>query len=306
MSSFPAVAIAPPGDDELRAAVEDAGGTVVEPDEADALVWTDPQDPHGLKELLEKSSIKWVQLPFAGIEKFADAGVLDPALTWTCTKGVYGPSCAEHAVAFMLAAARRLHVHVPASSWAGQGPERRLQGCTVLIVGTGGIGRSLVSILEPLEPRILASNRSGRPLDGAERTETSDRLPELVTEADYVVVAASLTPATKGMFDRKVLEAMRPDAWIINVARGGLVDTDALVDVLRKGAIGGAALDVTDPEPLPDGHPLWAMDNVMITPHVANTWKMALPELVEMVRRNVAIYSEGKELEGLVDPSLGY
>lgn len=306
MTPPPSIAIAPPGDDELRTAVEDAGGRVVESGEADALVWTDPQDPSGLKELLEKTSIKWVQLPFAGIEKFADAGVLDPALTWTCTKGAYGPSCAEHAVAFILAAARRLHVHLAARSWAGQGPERRLKGCTVLIVGTGGIGESLVGMLAPFEPRILASNRSGRPLDGAERTETSDRLSELVTEADYVVVAASLTPETKGMFNREVLEAMRPDAWIINVARGGLIDTDALVEVLREGGIGGAALDVTDPEPLPDGHPLWAMKNVMISPHVANTWNMALPELVEMVRRNVANYSEGKELEGLVDPSLGY
>ena len=306
MTSSPAVAIAPPGEDELRTAVQDAGGRVAEPGEAEALVWTDPQDPHGLKDLLEKTSIKWVQLPFAGIEKFADAGILDPALTWTCTKGAYGPSCAEHALAFMLAAARRLHVHLPAKSWAGQGPERRLKGCTVLIVGTGGIGRSLVGMLKPLEPRIIASNRSGRPLDGAERTETSDDLTELVTEADYVVVAASLTPETKGMFDREVLEAMRPDAWIVNVARGGLIDTDDLVDVLQKGGIGGAALDVTDPEPLPDGHPLWAMDNVMITPHVANTWNMALPELVEMVRRNVANFSEGRELEGLVDPALGY
>lgn len=302
----PAIAISPPGDDELRAAVEDAGGKVVEVNEADGLVWTDPQDPQGLKKLLDRASVDWVQLPFAGIEKFADAGVLDPKLTWTCAKGAYGPSCAEHALAFMLAAARRLPMHIPAQSWVGQGAERRLKGATVLIVGTGGIGRSLVSMLKPLEPRIIAANRSGRPLEGAERTETSDRLPELVADANYVVVAASLTTETKGMFDRVVFESMRADAWIVNVARGGLIDTDALVQVLREKGIGGAALDVTDPEPLPDGHPLWAMDNVMITPHVANTWSMALPELVEMVRHNVASYAEGEELEGLVDPALGY
>lgn len=306
MTRSPSIAIAPPGDDELRTAVEEAGGRLTEPGEAEALVWTDPQDPEGLKGVLEETSIKWVQLPFAGIEKFAEAGVLDADLTWTCAKGAYGPSCAEHAVGFMLAAARRLHVHIPAHSWAGQGPERRLKGSTVLIVGTGGIGRSLVAMLRPLGPRILASNRSGRPLEGAERTGTSDRLDELVREADYVVVAASLTPVTRDMFNREVLEAMQPDAWIVNVARGGLIDTDALVDVLRERRIGGAALDVTNPEPLPDGHPLWAMDNVIITPHVANTWSMALPELVEMVRRNVANYAAGRELEGLVDPSLGY
>jgi D-3-phosphoglycerate dehydrogenase len=108
------------------------------------------------------------------------------------------------------------------------------------------------------------------------------------------------------MFDRAALEAMKPSAWLVNVARGGLVDTDALVAALQAGTIGGAALDVTDPEPLPDGHPLWAMTNCIITPHVANTADMALPELVAMVERNVGHYVRGEQLEGIVDVSLGY
>jgi D-3-phosphoglycerate dehydrogenase len=99
---------------------------------------------------------------------------------------------------------------------------------------------------------------------------------------------------------------MPADAWIVNVARGGLIDTDALVAALRTGEIGGAALDVTDPEPLPDGHPLWELDNCLITPHVANTWAMGLAELPGLVRRNVAARAAGKLLEGLVDPEQGY
>jgi phosphoglycerate dehydrogenase-like enzyme len=100
--------------------------------------------------------------------------------------------------------------------------------------------------------------------------------------------------------------AMKTDAWLINVARGGLVDTDALVEALRAKEIGGAALDVTDPEPLPEDHPLWQLDDVLVTPHIANTWDMGLPELRALVRRNVERFKKGAELEGLVDPTLGY
>ncbi len=99
---------------------------------------------------------------------------------------------------------------------------------------------------------------------------------------------------------------MRGHAWLVNVARGGLVDTDALVRALQDEAIGGAALDVTEPEPLPPGHPLWDLPNALITPHVANTWSMAVPELAAMVGRNVARFAAGEPLEGVVDPALGY
>jgi D-3-phosphoglycerate dehydrogenase len=121
-----------------------------------------------------------------------------------------------------------------------------------------------------------------------------------------VVVAAAYTPETKGLFDAEMLARMRPDAWLINVARGGLVDTDALVGALRRKEIAGAALDVTDPEPLPDDHPLWSLDDVVITPHVANTWVMGLPELRARITRNVRRFAAGETLEGPVDPSLGY
>jgi D-3-phosphoglycerate dehydrogenase len=103
-----------------------------------------------------------------------------------------------------------------------------------------------------------------------------------------------------------MLARMRSDAWIVNVARGPLIDTPALVEALQAGSIGGAALDVTDPEPLPDGHPLWSLEDALITPHVANTWAMAVPELAAMVARNVAAWCRGDELEGIVDPDLGY
>jgi phosphoglycerate dehydrogenase-like enzyme len=176
----------------------------------------------------------------------------------------------------------------------------------VVIVGTGGIGLSLARMLVPFGVRIVGVNRSGAPLEGADRTVTTAELDEVLPDGDYVVIAAALTDATRGLFDRNRLRRMGEDAWLVNVARGGLVVTPDLVGALKEGVIAGAALDVTDPEPLPDDHELWGLDNVLITPHVANTWDMALPDLRALVGRNVANFVEGRGLEGLVDPSLGY
>jgi phosphoglycerate dehydrogenase-like enzyme len=308
-SERPPVAIAPDDDEGLVEAVARGGGRLAPPTTARALVWTDPHDPQGMRRTVDGSPATWIQLPLAGIEAFHATGVIDPGRTWTCAKGIYGPACAEHAVMIMLAIARRLPHHLRATSWVpvhfGSG-ERRLRDATVLVVGTGGIGRALAAMLAPLGTRLLAVNRSGAPLDGAERTETTEELPALLPEADFVVLAASLTAATRHLFDRDMLARMRPDAWVVNVARGGLVDTDALVAALREGSIGGAALDVTEPEPLPDGHPLWELDNAIITPHTANTMDMGIVEYRSLVARNVAHFARGEPLEGLVDPALGY
>ena len=310
----PRIVIAPAGDDRFIEAVESGGGVPLSPDEAaraDGVIWTDPHQPAALGELLGSTDASWVQLPFAGIERFFGAGVMDPQRTWTCAKGIYGAACAEHALMLMLAASRRLHEHVGATSWRPGGggagaPEQRLAGATVLIVGTGGIARALVPLLSTLSCRIVAVNRSGAPLDGAHLTEKVGGLPRLLTEADYVVLAAALTPETDRLFDAAMLEYMRPSAWLINVARGGLVDTDSLVRALERGELGGAALDVTDPEPLPEGHPLWTAPNAIITPHVANTWAMALPELAALVSRNIRAFASGRPLEGRVDVEAGY
>ncbi|HET7482158.1 MAG TPA: D-isomer specific 2-hydroxyacid dehydrogenase family protein [Actinomycetota bacterium] len=307
--SAPRIAIAPVSEPGLEDAVASGGGVIAEAEEADGLVWVSPRDPEGLKDVLGRSPATWVQLPFAGIESFVRAGAIDPARTWTCTKGAYGPACAEHALALMLAGARRLANHARAKKWEEPGfgsPERRLAGATVLIFGTGGIGRALVPMLQPLGVRMLGISRSGGPVEGIERTATTDALRDLVGEADYVVIAAALTDETYRCFDASIFEAMKPSAWLINVARGGLVDTDALIAAVEGGAIAGAALDVTDPEPLPPDHPLWELDQVLITPHVANTWDMAVPELRAMVERNVAHFARNEPLEGIVDPALGY
>jgi D-3-phosphoglycerate dehydrogenase len=175
-----------------------------------------------------------------------------------------------------------------------------------MVFGAGGIGGELMAMLGPLEASVIAVNRSGSPVPGAHRSVPAAQLNDVIGQADWVVITAPLTAETRGLFDAEMLSRMRPDAWLVNVARGGIVDTDALVAALTDGGIAGAALDVTDPEPLPEGHPLWSLGNVLITPHVANTWDMALPELRGLVRRNVARFAAGEPLEGVVDPATGY
>jgi phosphoglycerate dehydrogenase-like enzyme len=290
------------------AAVE-GGAALSAPDEADAIVWSNPVDAEGLRALLQTSDARWIQLPFAGIERFFDSGVITSDRTWTCAKGIYGPATAEHALALLLAGARLLHEHARRTSWWPAeriNESRRLAGTTVLIIGTGGIGQALARMLEPLDARVIAVNRSGKPMHGAVLTGATDALPDLVPDADFVVLAPALTPKTHHLVDMKLLAHMKSDAWIVNVGRGGLIDTDALVEALRARTIAGAALDVTEPEPLPDGHPLWSLDNVIITSHTANTGRMAMPELAAMIKENVARFARGDELIGLVDPSLGY
>lgn len=285
-----------------------AGAFLGPPAEADGIVWTDPEAPDHLAELLMESPARWVQLPFAGIDSFAERGLLDTERIWTSAKGIYGPAVAEHALGLMLAAARGLPFYVRTDHWTprDESPARRILGQRVLLVGTGGIARSLARLLEPLEPEILAVNRSGHPMVGAAATSSMEALPSLVGQVDWVVLALPHTPETHHLFDAALLKAMSPRAWLVNVARGPIVDTAALIDALERNQIAGAALDVTDPEPLPDGHPLWGMPNVIITPHVANTWDMALPELAARVERNVLALVNGQPLEGVVDVTLGY
>src|SRR5437763_1278472 len=243
----------------FAAAVVEGGGAIADPAEADAIVWADPTDAEGLRALLATSPARWVQLPFAGIERFVEAGLITPDRTWTCAKGIYGPATAEHALALLLTGARLLHEHARRTSWWPHDraiESRRSAGRTVLVVGTGGIGRALARMLEPLDARVVAVNRSGTPMPGALLTGTADALPDLVPDADFIVLAPALTPETRHLIDASLLAHMRNDAWIVNVGRGGLIDPDAPVEALRARTIAGAGPHVTAPEPLPAGPPL--------------------------------------------------
>jgi phosphoglycerate dehydrogenase-like enzyme len=295
----------------LADAVAAGGGTVVAAEEAEAVVWASTSDVDRLAALLDEAGarIRWVQLPWAGVEPFAD--VLDHDHVWTSGKGVYAEPVAEHVVALALAGMRHVAGYARASTWTD--PEgRNLLGADVLILGAGGITTSLLRLLGPFGCRTtVVRKRPAEPVPGADRVVGFDELDDVLPGADLVVLALALTPETERLIDARRLGLMRPTAWLVNVGRGGHVVTDDLVDALTPGPdgatrIGGAALDVTDPEPLPDGHPLWTLDRCIVTPHTANTPEMAFPLLTERVAGNVARFGAGEPLVGLVDADLGY
>jgi D-3-phosphoglycerate dehydrogenase len=301
----PRIAVVPDPIPAIRDAVVAGGGTVVDPDGAGGVIWTDPRDGDGLAALLHEHGdhLRWVHLPYAGIERWA--GMLDRDRTWTCAKEIYGHQVAELALALLLAGFRNIGGYAAATTWADLG-ERNLLGSRVVILGGGGIAEHLVAMLAPFGCSVDVVRRHPGSMAGVERVVGPDALHDVLTDADAAVVALALTPETRGIIGAPELERLADHAWLVNVARGPHVVTDDLVAALRAGTIGGAGLDVTDPEPLPDGHPLWDLDNCIITPHVANTWDMAVPALAAQTSENVRRFAAGEPLTGLVDVDLGY
>jgi phosphoglycerate dehydrogenase-like enzyme len=299
------VAVGPGNASFAVEAVERGGGSAVSlSEDPEALVWFDSQDVTGLRDALEAApSVRWVQLPSAGVESLAD--VMDETRTWTCAKGAYARPVAEHALALALAGLRQLPSRVAARTW-GRQAGTSLFGQRVTILGGGGIARSFLELLAPFGVEATVVNRTGSPVAGAARTVPVSSLDAALPDALLVVLALALTPETRGIIAAPQLRLMNDTTWLVNVARGGHIDTAALVDALRQGSIAGAALDVTDPEPLPDGHALWDLDNCIITPHTADTIEMVLPLLAERIRDNVARFATGETLVGLVDPEAGY
>ncbi|MEC7827977.1 MAG: D-isomer specific 2-hydroxyacid dehydrogenase family protein [Actinomycetota bacterium] len=292
--------------ESLVQAVEAGGGEVTDPEVAEALVWAEPARADLLPPMLDDNvNIEWVQLPYAGIEPFLEMLRSRPNLTWTCGKGVYASPVAEHVLAMALAGLRGLTSYAQADSWS-EPQGSNLFGANVTILGGGGITEHLIPLLEPFNCRITVVRNQLIPMQGATEVVASHDLHSVLPSTDLLVLALALTPETAGIISKTELALLPDDAWLINVARGGHVVTEDLVDALREGLIGGAALDVTDPEPLPDGHPLWSFDNCLITPHIGNTPEMGLPLLAQRVTENVERRIAGSELIGPVDVDLGY
>lgn len=307
MSQSPRIAIGPQAAPHILEAVRRGGGIPVSPGEpADGLVWLSHTDIDGLRALLAaEPGIRWVQLPFAGVERYAAASAFTSDRIWTCAKGTYARPVAEHALALALAGLRKLPERTGATSWGEQGGTS-LYGQPVTILGGGGIARTLMSLLAPFEAQVTVVRRQPGPVDGAKHVVSPGHLHEALAQALVVFVALALTPETTGIISTAELATMGAGAWLVNVARGQHVDTAALTDALTRGSIGGAALDVTDPEPLPDGHPLWQLPNCIITPHTANTYEMSVPLLAKQIATNVTKFAAGQTLEGLIDPVAGY
>ncbi|TQF73703.1 hydroxyacid dehydrogenase [Rhodococcus spelaei] len=275
---------------------------------AHGLIWAAEPDrfPDDLPE-----SIRWVQLYSAGVEQWFASGVIErhPEVVFTSAAGAFSATVAEHALALLLAGVRALPEQWSTTTWRQDeffGKVGTLRGSRVAIVGAGGIGRALIPMLAAVGARVVAVNRSGVAVPGAEETLPADRTDEIWDRVDHVVIAAPATAATRHLVGAEQLSRLRPHSWVVNVARGSLVDTDALVTALRDRTIGGAGLDVTDPEPLPDGHPLWSLPNAVVTPHCSNPPAVRPAAFADHVARNVARFAAGERLNAVIDPVAGY
>ncbi|MFK8020876.1 MAG: D-isomer specific 2-hydroxyacid dehydrogenase family protein [Pseudomonadales bacterium] len=287
--------------DVLSKAIQAAGAQLTDASEASALVWVDA-DCGKIADSLH-DGIDWVQLPWAGIEPFRP--VLDHKRRWTCGKGIYAEPVAEHVLALILACLHNLPNYAKAQSWAPP-VGKNLKGSKVLVLGGGGISEKLLPLLAACGAHTVVLRRTPQPLEHTIRCAGLEQLHDELQQADIVVLALALTEETKGVIAAEQLALMKNTAWIVNVARGAHIVTEDLVDALRSETIAGAALDVTNPEPLPEGHALWQLENCLITPHVGNTPEMGIALLKAHIEENVRRYINGEELLGPVNVDAGY
>lgn len=288
------------------AEVEAAGHEAVPLEEAEFLIYTGGPLPSPLP-----GGIRAVQFVFSGVDRLLDAGVMDPSVRWANAAGVYGRPVAEIALTLLLAQLHHVKTATLAGSFRARGAIDAAQGwlfdgMTVAIIGAGGTARELIPMMRPFGVRVVAVNRSGRPVEGADETFAQSAASHVWAEADAFVLSAPLTDETAGMVSSEVLAQMKQSAVVVNVGRGELIDTDALVVALQTGQIAGAALDVTDPEPLPEDHPLWRLPNCTVTPHIAATGRIAQRMIAPQIIENMAALESGKRMPTEVDLSLGY
>ena len=289
-------------------AIESAGAKVVPlGPEVRAMVWTDYANPQGLRDALQANpQLQWVQLPFAGVDAFNDIIQLNPV--FTSAKRSYSEPVAEHALMLCMALGRILPERIRATSW-GKKHADSLFDAEVLIIGGGGIAEQLVELLIPFRANVTVVRK--RPSESFISGFTGkvvgfEQLDEELTKAQFLVLACALTDETRFLFNRERFALMRNDSYLVNIARGEVVDQDALLQALSSGQIAGAATDVTYPEPLPEGHAMWREPKLIITPHTADTLPQVTRLFSERLRVNVSAWLAGDPLTGVVDKELGY
>lgn len=295
------IAVLPTSFPELDTAAEAAGAVRTDLAHADGLVWTSgPADfPDQLPD-----RVRWVQLRSAGVEAWFAAGKIDDRRTWTSAVGAYSDDVAEHAIALLLGSLRLFPRLVRSSTWLKNetwSVTRSLRGRTVAIVGAGSIGRTIIPLLHAHGASVIAVNRSGRPVEGALETHTSADLDAVLERADDAIIAGASTQSTRHLIGAEQIAALGPDGVLVNIARGDLVDTDALVAALQSGGLFAAGLDVFEQEPLPDGHALWTLPNVLLTPHIANPTASMNPALARHVEHNIRAFAAGQPLRAAID-----
>lgn len=255
--------------------------------------------------------LKWIQLMSAGVNMFTDTGVTETTVKITTIRGVQSTPIAEFVLAFMLMFIKQ----APAcfqmkqeNAWKSLSPGE-LRGKTVGIIGLGSVGREVARLSKAFGMTVIATRRSAGPDDRAKYVDTllpSAQMKQLMTESDFVVIAIPLTRETTKLIGEAELSVMKPSSYLINIARGNVVDEKALVRTLEDKRIAGAGLDVFSAEPLPPTSRLWELPNVIISPHIAGVFEDRAEQAIGMFLDNLKRYLDGKRLLNVVDKNKGY
>ncbi|WP_338741093.1 D-2-hydroxyacid dehydrogenase [Haloplanus salilacus] len=283
----------------FRDALDDAGPSVRIVGTADDLSACDALVTFTYEDRFLDADLSWIHSIQAGVDRFPFDALEERGVTLTNSTGIHGDVVGETAVGCMLAFARRLHVHRSNQergewqqpAWDDAFPLRRASAC---VVGLGTLGRGIATRASALGMDVTGVKRTPIPVDGVDRVVPPERLHDAVADARFVAVAVPLNDDTEGLIADAELAAMRDDAYLVNVARGPVVDQDALVDALEDDAIAGAALDVFETEPLPDDSPLWDREDVIVTPHAAGFTDEYYERVATIVRENLRRFAAGE------------
>lgn len=252
---------------------------------------------------LEESPLELFACVFAGTGHLPLDALERHGVAVTNASGVHAPNISEYVVGAILTFARRFHLAFrrrERREWRSY-PTFELQGGTVSVIGLGSIGEAIVERLGAFDVRTVGVRYTPEKGGPTDEVYGFDEIHEAVADADYVAIACPLTDTTEGLIDEDVLKTMKPEAVLINVGRGAVVETDALVRALRWNHIRGAAVDVTDPEPLPEDHPLWGFDNVLLTPHNAGHTPKYWERTADILAENLAVAEETGEFDELTN-----
>ncbi len=261
--------------------------------------------------LAAAKNLRWIQTPMAGLERYFFPALIEHPVVVTNMRGIFHDMIPDHVMCYILCFARDMHTSIRRQverTWAPKDMKVvHLPEATLGIMGLGGIGYGVAQRAAPHGMRIIAVDPrlEEKPPEVAELWKV-DRLDDMLAQADFVAVCAPETPETRGLFDASKFAKMKSTAFFINVGRGRVVQLDPLVDALRRKQIAGAALDVFEQEPLPSDHPLWAMDNVIITPHSAGFSAHGHDRRVDVLAENLRRFTAGQALNNVVDKAGGY
>jgi len=256
--------------------------------------------------------LQWMQTNSAGVEEYLRPGVLAEGTLLTNATGAYGLAISEHMLAMLLGIFKKLELYRDQQhqgKWESQGAVRSVYGSTVLVLGMGDIGGEFGKRCKALGARVIGVRRTdSRKPDYADEVRLIGDLDKILPEADVVAITLPGTEATRGLFDRRRIGLMKPGAVLLNVGRGYIVDTGALCDALESGALSGAGLDVTEPEPLPAEHRLWNIPTAVVTPHISGYYhlKETHERIVGIMAENLGRFLRGETLRNQVDFATGY